>query len=169
LGQHQRAIEDYNQAIRLDPKYAGAYSNRGVAHSDLGRHQRAIEDFNQAIRLDPEYATAYNNRGIAFKKIGQLDRSCVDFWRACDLGACNSLRLEQKKGNCQYPGGSYFIDMDENELYISTDNYGRYKITSKKVAASIKPGSQGIYVIKRLKNRTYISTDKYGDFYIDPL
>ena len=50
LGQYQRAIEDYNEAIRLKPDYAMAYSNRGIAYSKLGQYQRAIEDYNKAIR-----------------------------------------------------------------------------------------------------------------------
>ena len=29
----QRAIADYSEAIRLDPKYAVAYSNRGLAYA----------------------------------------------------------------------------------------------------------------------------------------
>ncbi|HEY9611173.1 tetratricopeptide repeat protein, partial [Allocoleopsis sp.] len=29
LGEYQRSVEDYNQAIRLNPNYANAYYNRG--------------------------------------------------------------------------------------------------------------------------------------------
>ena len=63
-----RAIADYTEAIRLDPKYANAYSNRGVAYSDKGDKDRAIADFTEAIRLDPKYADAYNNRGFAYRE-----------------------------------------------------------------------------------------------------
>jgi tetratricopeptide (TPR) repeat protein len=37
-GDYDRAIADYNQAIRLDPKYAAAYNNRGRAYADKGDH-----------------------------------------------------------------------------------------------------------------------------------
>jgi len=43
LGERQRAIEDYDKAIRLDPRLAIAYFNRGVAYKTLGQRQRAIE------------------------------------------------------------------------------------------------------------------------------
>src|SRR5436190_23802422 len=33
-GDMDRAIADLNEAIRLDPKYAVAYNNRGLAYSD---------------------------------------------------------------------------------------------------------------------------------------
>ena len=35
LKQYDRAIDDYSQAIRLDPNYAFAYNNRGNAYDDL--------------------------------------------------------------------------------------------------------------------------------------
>ena len=65
-GENDRAIADYNEAIRLDPKYAAAYNNRGNAYRDKGDTDRAIADFNEAIRLDPKLAHAYNNRGNAY-------------------------------------------------------------------------------------------------------
>ena len=31
LGQNERAIEDYDKAMKLDPNSAGAYNNRGIS------------------------------------------------------------------------------------------------------------------------------------------
>ena len=44
-------IEDFDEAIRLDPQYAIAYSDRGLAYHMLGQYERAIEDFNKAIEI----------------------------------------------------------------------------------------------------------------------
>ncbi len=48
----KEAIEDFNQALRIDPNDAQAYNNRGSAHFLLGDIKRAIEDFNQALRRE---------------------------------------------------------------------------------------------------------------------
>ena len=40
LGQFQRAIEDYDEAIRPNPEYADAYNNRGVAYVNLTSSRR---------------------------------------------------------------------------------------------------------------------------------
>src|SRR5437899_11554527 len=49
---YDRAIDDYNEAIRLDPKFAIGFNNRGLAYLREGRIDRAIEDFDKAIRLN---------------------------------------------------------------------------------------------------------------------
>jgi tetratricopeptide (TPR) repeat protein len=66
-----RAIEDFDQAIRLNPNYALAFVARGVAYSDKRQYDRAIEDFDQAIRLNPNYAMAFNDRGRAYFSKGR--------------------------------------------------------------------------------------------------
>lgn len=40
-----RAMEDFNQALRLDPELAAAYYNRGFVRSKLQNYQGAIENF----------------------------------------------------------------------------------------------------------------------------
>jgi len=61
--------------------------------------------------------------------------------------------------------GDYFIGKDEDGLYISTDQHGKFTIEG---VPSIKPGTQGIYFIKKNKSGNYISTDRLGDIYIEP-
>jgi tetratricopeptide (TPR) repeat protein len=51
LGDHQKAINDYNQAIALNPKDAISFGNRGVTYANLGEHQKAINDYDQAIAI----------------------------------------------------------------------------------------------------------------------
>ena len=63
MSQKQRAIEDYDEAIRLAPTYAIAYFTRSRAHMFLGQHQQALEDLDEAIRLDPDFGRDYHNRG----------------------------------------------------------------------------------------------------------
>ena len=49
FGEYQRAIEDLDEAIRLDPQAAIAYNNRSAAYRPLGEYQRAITDYDVAI------------------------------------------------------------------------------------------------------------------------
>jgi lipoprotein NlpI len=83
--QYDRAIEDFDQAIRLDPKYALALYDRGIAYGAKGQYDRAIEDFDQAIALDPKYAVVFDGRGVAYAKKAQYDRAIEDFDQAIAL------------------------------------------------------------------------------------
>jgi tetratricopeptide (TPR) repeat protein len=74
-GDYDRAIADYDQVIRLDPKHAFAYSYRGSAYRHKGEYDRAIADFDQAIKLDPKLVYAYNNRGNVYFLKGEYDRA----------------------------------------------------------------------------------------------
>jgi len=60
-GDFDRAVADYNEAIRLKPTYAVAYYNRSFAYRAMGDYDRAIVDYNEAIRLEPKDATAWQS------------------------------------------------------------------------------------------------------------
>ena len=79
LDQPEEALNAYNQAIRLDPKYALAFYNRGKVYALLGQYFRAIEDYNEAIYFDPEYTSAYNNRGTVYALLEQYHRAIQDY------------------------------------------------------------------------------------------
>ncbi len=64
-GDYSGAIADYSKAIAINPLYAVAYNNRGIAKYYLKNHQGAISDYNKAIAIDPQLASAYTNRGAA--------------------------------------------------------------------------------------------------------
>jgi TIR domain/Tetratricopeptide repeat len=50
-GNYDRAIADFNEAIRLNPSYALALGNRGLVYAKKDSYDRAIADFDEAIRL----------------------------------------------------------------------------------------------------------------------
>ena len=78
-GDLDRAIADYSEAIRLDPKYVDAYDNRGDAWEVKGDLDRAIADYNEAIRLNPKYASSYFNRGVVREEKRSLQEAVADF------------------------------------------------------------------------------------------
>jgi tetratricopeptide (TPR) repeat protein len=73
------ALADYDQVIRLNPKYATAYVLRGNVKADLGNLKGAIADYEQAIRLNPRYADAFNNRGVMRRRLGDLKGAIGDY------------------------------------------------------------------------------------------
>ena len=45
-GDHDKAIADFSEAIRLDPKRADAYYGRGTAYGHKGEYDKAIADYH---------------------------------------------------------------------------------------------------------------------------
>ena len=84
-GNYDRAIADFNEAIRLNPSYALALGNRGLVYAKKDSYDRAIADFDEAIRLDPKYAIAFRGRGVAYGNKGDYDRAIADFTEAIRL------------------------------------------------------------------------------------
>jgi lipoprotein NlpI len=85
LQQHDAAIKDYNQAIRLDGNYSEAYSNRGSAYHSLGIYDRAIADYTTAVTLDPRAQVSFRSRGIAHFCLGHFDEAQKDLTTAYQL------------------------------------------------------------------------------------
>src|SRR5215831_3580569 len=78
-GDFDRAIADYDAAIKLDPGYAVAFNNRGAARRDQGEYDRAIADYTEALRFDPRNAAIFTNRGAAYGDKGDFNRAIADY------------------------------------------------------------------------------------------
>src|SRR5574341_301470 len=70
LGDAQGALEDCDQALRLDSGDAKAYFNRGMVCGDLGDAAGSIADFKQAVQCDPGFIAAWFNLGFECRRTG---------------------------------------------------------------------------------------------------
>jgi len=91
----ERAMRDHDEAIKIDPTYGAAYSNRGNVFSSLGQRERAIEDYNEALRINPRDARALNNRGDEYTLLGKADLALRDLDAAVRIEP-NAVRLSNR-------------------------------------------------------------------------
>src|SRR5262249_4131795 len=59
--EYDKAVKDYTEAVRLDPNFFSAYTNRGLAWKNKKGYDKAIADYSKAAELNPNYAAAFNN------------------------------------------------------------------------------------------------------------
>lgn len=75
----EKAGDDANKAVRLDPKNPEGYSQRAQVYAHMGNFEKAISDGTTAIRLNPNFARAYFNRGASLSSKGEHERAIADY------------------------------------------------------------------------------------------
>jgi tetratricopeptide (TPR) repeat protein len=112
-GDYERAISDYDDAIRLDPKYADAWYNRCIAYNRTQKYDLALPDCNQAIALGPtanslnatgqeklsndrSKSDYYTQRGLAYHGRNEIDRAIADYSEALRLYPKNVVALNNR-------------------------------------------------------------------------
>jgi len=94
--EYDRALDEYTEAIRLDPAFAPAYANRASVYFNKGEMEQAIADCNRALELDPQLVLAYANRAGAYLNQGELDHAIADCARAIELDPQSSLAFANR-------------------------------------------------------------------------
>ncbi|MBA4719368.1 MAG: AAA family ATPase, partial [Nitrosopumilus sp.] len=169
-GESDRAIKDFNQAIKLKPDFADAFNNRGVAYDKKGESDRAIQDFNQAIELNSDFAGAFNNRGVAYDKKEEFDRAIKDYNQAIKLNseyanAFHNRGLAYRKIGKEKEAIQDFKKADKLDPTIS-QKQGFLKATFKNLGpiknAEIELNDLTIIAGKNNSGKTYIAYAIYG-------
>ncbi len=79
-GRTSEAIDQFTEALRINPDYAEAHNNLGYALLVTGRTSAAIEQCREALRIDPTYAHAHNNLGNALAQTGRASEA-IDHYK----------------------------------------------------------------------------------------
>jgi len=61
LNRLDEAIRHFQLALQLNPDFAGAHNNLGIALARSGLLEDAAGHFNAALHLDPAFVSARNN------------------------------------------------------------------------------------------------------------
>ncbi|MEG1649136.1 MAG: tetratricopeptide repeat protein, partial [Rikenellaceae bacterium] len=95
---YDRALEDINQAIKLNPKVAHFYYNRAHILYLSGDLVSAINDYTKAIDLYPFMADAYFNRGIIQVRLKETKKGFLDISHSGELGNTNAYDVLKRYG-----------------------------------------------------------------------
>jgi tetratricopeptide (TPR) repeat protein len=100
------AITNYTKALKINPRNAIAYNNRGLAWGKKGDYDNAIADFSKAVEINPQYTDAYNNRGIAYYEKRKYDSAIADFTTAVEINP-QYADAYKNRGIAYYDKGDY--------------------------------------------------------------
>jgi hypothetical protein len=71
-GEFDRAIADYDAALKVDPASVEALNSRGMAWRGKGDRRRALADFDAALKIKPQFEAARVNRKSLALEIERL-------------------------------------------------------------------------------------------------
>jgi tetratricopeptide (TPR) repeat protein len=107
IGDHERAIADYEEAICLDPDKASWWIDLADVYQHQGKFEDAMSCYSQAIRLEPDKQLCWFGLARLFKQTGQCDMAMAAVLAVFDPGKPTLLGLllhadvEQCLGNIQ--------------------------------------------------------------------
>src|SRR4051812_20839851 len=118
-----RALKDYTEAIRIDPKAVGSLLNRSHIYNQRHHYDRAIADANQAFEgglSDYGKKVGYGERGYAYQAKGDNDRAIADYTDSIQLNANNNVALTAR-GNAYLAKGDLDRAIADYDQVIALD------------------------------------------------
>jgi len=127
LMQFDSAIKNYEKILIINPLYAEALFNKGVALKCQGDLEMAIHSYKEAIKIKPNYAEAHFNMGNALKVKGELDLALISYNEALKIkpknaGIYNNMgNILKEKGDLEMA-----IEHFKKALKIEPENANAY-------------------------------------------
>jgi tetratricopeptide (TPR) repeat protein len=79
VGQHEKAIENFNIGLRLNPHHAQLFQYLGFAQNCLGLYKEAIESYEQSLKLNPKEVDLYYGIALCQRRMGLHQLSTQSF------------------------------------------------------------------------------------------
>jgi len=84
-GQYEKAAEQFQQAVQLDPTNDGAYRSLAVAYQHLNQPDKAEETYKRALAVRPQYWRGYTYMGSFYVNQAEYEKAAEMYRRATEL------------------------------------------------------------------------------------
>ena len=86
-GQYDKAIEEFKQALELNPDHAMAHLGLAISYMQKGETELALQEFDATLALDGNIAVAYADKGILYDRLGKYEKALANYKKALELDA----------------------------------------------------------------------------------
>jgi len=101
-GKLDEAVDEFLNALRINPDYAESHTSLGNALGLQGKWDQAVAEHREALRINPQYVEAHNSLGIALLEQGNVDEAIGEYREA--------LRIDPQYAEAHYNLGNALGD-----------------------------------------------------------
>ena len=80
-----KATEEYEKALDLDPNYGYALNSFAYMYSDMGNYEKALEYFKRYASVNPDDANPFDSMAELYFRMGKLDEAIAKYKEALDI------------------------------------------------------------------------------------
>jgi tetratricopeptide (TPR) repeat protein/TolB-like protein len=84
-GQYEKAAEQFQQAVQLEPANDRAYISLARAYQHLNEPDKAEDTYKRAISVRPQYWRGYSYLGVFYFAQAEYEKAAAEFRRATEL------------------------------------------------------------------------------------
>jgi Flp pilus assembly protein TadD len=128
-GEYQKAIDEYETALKLDPANANLHNSLGVCYGVTGEFASALTQFKEAMALDTEEALAHYNAGLVHLLLDERDKA-----------RAHLLEVDNR------PHNLFEVRLQLGKLYLDDDQPEKGLIYLEK-AAAMQPQSSAVHAL----------------------
>lgn len=113
--QYEKAIEDFNQAIKLKPaNLMNIYVQRGRSYLYTKKYDQALSDFNEWVKIDPKDPQGYGERGNVYVEKKDYQKAEIEYTQAL-----NQAENKEKPTYYFVRGHFYLVHLKNYEAAIA--------------------------------------------------
>ena len=161
IKQFQHAVNAYQEALKIEPKFMATYHNFGNLLKRLGKNKEALQVYIMGVRQNPKDFNLHNNIGMMYETLGQNANAITAYKNAVRVNpkfakAVNNIAVVLYKQKRYKESSDMFnlaldIDPNYNEVYsnlgAALNRQKRYDESIKALETAIEklPKSAGAY------------------------
>lgn len=95
--QYEKAIELFDQILKIIPEQQSILNNKGSALLELERYEEAIQVFDLVLKIYPDDKTALNNKSVALIELEMYEQAIALFNVILESDPENETAIENRK------------------------------------------------------------------------
>jgi len=111
-GNLAKAIDEFNQTLKLDPKNEHAHRGLGMCFQHNKQFNRAIDEFRRVLEINPSNKYAHIGLANCYKSLRQFDQAIAEFNEAVKINP-ESEHIHQTLGFCYKDSKQFDKAIDE--------------------------------------------------------